>query len=304
MKFKSSYALTILAALAMAAPCLCGADIAPNFQFTHRGTGKTMQRGYYNERIIMLDFFAYWCPPCVTSSPSVERDIAHYYRSRGGNAHGVKVEVIGVNVEKNNPSSTDSFIANSGLTKVANDYGLPNGAWKAFSRGSIPHFVIINGTSGGSHQQWEVLHSNSGYRGAEFYRNLIDSIAPSAAASTGPKIEVLAGSTLLREDGKKNFGRARMKAKPSVQRFTIRNTGTSELAQIRVSRSGLHSRDFKISQPRTTLQPGQSTKFKVSFSPKTRGTRIAAIRVFSNDADASPFDITAQGKGSPPRRRR
>jgi thiol-disulfide isomerase/thioredoxin len=147
---------------------------ASNFTVPRHGTSQNVSLYDYAGYVIVLDFFAYWCGPCQSSSPLLETEVSQYYASRGGNAHGVPVKVIAVNIEMNSPSLTDQFIANAGLEFVVDDVsGL---AWSQFGLGYIPHFVVINGTTGGTYPQWEVLHTNYGWRGSTFYRGIIDQV--------------------------------------------------------------------------------------------------------------------------------
>ena len=71
----------------------------------------------------MLDFFAYWCAPCLRVSPLIEKEIAEYYLEQNGNKYGIPVDVVAVNVEASNPKRTDLFIRRTGLKKVVDDFG-------------------------------------------------------------------------------------------------------------------------------------------------------------------------------------
>lgn len=102
-------------------------------------------------------------------------------------------------------------------------------------------------------------------------------------------------------DGKSkvSFGTVRLKSKSAARVFTIRNTGTAPLTNLAVSRTGKHSLDFIVANlPRTTLAPGASMSFSVTFAPRARGTRSAVIQIRSNDADENPFDVTVTGMGA------
>ena len=272
-------------------------QIASNFTVTNRETGKPIRRNDFEGKILFLDFFAYWCGPCRTSSPAVEAEIAKYYEKTGGNPQGVKVVVIGVNIESESPASTNEFIASVGFKTVADDFGAADGAWAQFGKGGIPHFVIINGVKGGSHQQWEVLHSDPGFRGSAFYRSLIDSIGrPGTVQTPEIAVEQPKGSGL--EDGKanKNFGTFKVGKSGTVRTFSIRNTGNAPLTGLAITKTGLNKKDFIVTAPLvSTLHPGVTTSFKVMFKPTAKGTRKAAIRITNNDPDENPFDITLTG---------
>ena len=108
------------------------------------------------------------------------------------------------------------------------------------------------------------------------------------------------GSELVDGKVKKSFGTVKLGKKGSAKSYTIKNTGNANLTGIAVSRSGPDAKDFTIAAPaKTTLAPGASTTFKVTFIPKKKGTRKAEIHVKSNDANENPFDINVTGLGAP-----
>ncbi len=292
--------LTVTAAALFCADVVRAA-VANDFRITNRKTGADIRRDDFKGRILLLDFFAYWCSPCRASSPVVEREIAGYYRQRGGNRHGVAVEVIGVNVERSNPDLTDEYIKSTGLRNVANDSMGPDGAWAQFGQGGIPHFVIINGAGGGSHAQWEILHSAPGFRGAEFYRKIIDSIRPGTAGNTSADISVrLRNGTKIRNgSGAQKFGRLASGANRKMRTYVICNRGAARLDIRKLAKAGRHPSDFRIISPRTmSLAPGECTTFKVGFRPRSPGVRSATVRIVSSDPDESPFNIRLIGTGS------
>jgi uncharacterized delta-60 repeat protein len=74
--------------------------------------------------------------------------------------------------------------------------------------------------------------------------------------------------------------------------FTVRNTGSATLSGLALSKAGTNTADFVLGAlGATTLAPAETTTFTVIFSPTAGGTRTAALRVASNDADENPFDI-------------
>ena len=80
--------------------------------------------------------------------------------------------------------------------------------------------------------------------------------------------------------------------------FTIRNTGTANLTGLAITKTGANAKNFTVKPPlKTTLAPGASTTFKVTFKPSAKGNRKAAIHIKSNDSNENPFDIALTGKG-------
>ena len=67
-------------------------DTAPNFSIvTERG--KTVTRSDFGGKLLVLNFWASWCPPCITELPSLNQ-FATEYASQG-------VVVLGVSIDKN-----------------------------------------------------------------------------------------------------------------------------------------------------------------------------------------------------------
>ncbi|MCB1206757.1 MAG: choice-of-anchor D domain-containing protein [Verrucomicrobiae bacterium] len=98
--------------------------------------------------------------------------------------------------------------------------------------------------------------------------------------------------------GKINFGKVRLKKRSRAKVFTVRSDGGKTLAGLSVGTSGSASRDFLLTRlPVSTLASGDSATFKVTFKPRSTGTRKAKVQVRSNDPDESPFDINVTGKG-------
>ena len=101
--------------------------------FTLRDTyGNSVSLSDYSGSVVVLDFWASWCPPCRAAMPAIDR-IYLDYASRG-------VVVLGVNVgDKQDPGA---FMAQMGLSYptlvngggVAQDYGVKG----------IPTLIVID----------------------------------------------------------------------------------------------------------------------------------------------------------------
>jgi hypothetical protein len=118
------------------------------------------------------------------------------------------------------------------------------------------------------------------------------------AASPDIRVEQPAASNLNDGKAKRSFGTAGIRSKGISKTFIIRNDGTAKLRNLAIIVDGIHAADFTATQPAASaLNPGQSTTFQVTFKPKAKGTRTAAIHISSNDADESPFDISLTGLG-------
>lgn len=99
----------------------------------------------------------------------------------------------------------------------------------------------------------------------------------------------------------RSFGSVKVSKSGATRKFTIKNTGTSNLLNLAIRKEGRQQQDFIIGPlGKTTLPRGASTSFTVTFKPTARGPRNAAIHIRSNDADENPFDIKLTGTGVKP----
>lgn len=120
-----------------------------------------------------------------------------------------------------------------------------------------------------------------------------------AAAKPEISVQQPAGSNLTDGTAKRSFGTVKLGRTGVPKTFTIRNTGLANLTGLSITKNGPHAADFTASAPAaTTLAPGASTTFRVTFKPKATGTRIAAIHIKNNDANENPFDIGLGGQGA------
>lgn len=81
-------------------------DTAPNFQVV-TDDGKTVTRDNFGGKLLVLNFWASWCPPCVTETPSLE-EFAKTLAPEG-------VVVLGVSSDRK-PDRYHKFIQHFGIT--------------------------------------------------------------------------------------------------------------------------------------------------------------------------------------------
>lgn len=121
-------------------------------------------------------------------------------------------------------------------------------------------------------------------------------------ASENPEIDVQfpMGVPLADNTGSTDFGDVDA---GGVQSLTgrIENLGTLPLKGFSVTIAGDHKQDFSVDLDASEeLSGGMAMPFTVYFSPTAGGSRSAVIRIASNDADESPFDILVSGTGHMP----
>jgi len=161
---------------AVATPLQSG-DIQPDFTLPEFGT--TQQVDLHKDlsgKILVLDFFAYWCGPCRTASSELETDVQQYFAAHGGNPAHIPVQLVSVPIDDSSVSQTQSYLDTYGLKFVLDDP-----SWTLFNQydtGYIPQFAIIDTATNTNHPQWQVLWTQTGYGSGDYtsFRNVIDSV--------------------------------------------------------------------------------------------------------------------------------
>jgi len=103
--------------------------------------------------------------------------------------------------------------------------------------------------------------------------------------------------------GTYDFGLVMPPSSKSVT-FAVKNLGDENLvltASPPVSITGANAGDFSVSvQPSTSITPGQSVTFEITFRPTQEGVRTATVSIPSNDSDRNPYTFTVKGSNLPP----
>lgn len=121
-------------------------------------------------------------------------------------------------------------------------------------------------------------------------------IALTGAATSEPMPEINIGRYgTIENGGSYDFGDIPPGEQNELE-FTIDNLGDAELNITDVTLSG--DPEFTITQePDTNIEPGNSTTFRVVFSPVDLGERSAVITIWNNDQDEGEYIINFQGTG-------
>lgn len=108
--------------------------------------GKTFSLHDYHGKVVLLDFWATWCPPCVLSSPEVEKLTKDY--------KGKKFEVIRISLD-DSPEAVFSYMSSHPITsRIA----MTNGdVERDYQVQGIPAFYIID-QNGGLVKSWGGYH--------------------------------------------------------------------------------------------------------------------------------------------------
>jgi cytochrome c biogenesis protein CcmG, thiol:disulfide interchange protein DsbE len=81
-------------------PVIAAGDTAPKFSIA-TDSGRTVTLPNFGGKVLILNFWASWCPPCVQETPSLSR-LAQEFAGKG-------VVVLGVSVDKD-PKAYQDFL--------------------------------------------------------------------------------------------------------------------------------------------------------------------------------------------------
>lgn len=143
-KFKP---FTVIAAAALfilpscdsgAPPAGASSTVAPNIAFVQLGTGAPKKLSDFRGKIVVLDFWATWCPPCQIAMARMQT-----YRA----AHpewGTQVELVTLSVDASR-ALVEKHLAERGWNKTFNAWlgENPSGA-EAFNVRTLPHAVVLD----------------------------------------------------------------------------------------------------------------------------------------------------------------
>jgi len=97
-------------------------------------SGKTVRLSEYKGKVVLLEFWAAWCPPCRASVPGLEK-LHKAYRDKG-------LVLLAVSMDGGGWDEVRSFIAESGITYTVLK-GTEDVAIKYQVR-SIPMMLVLN----------------------------------------------------------------------------------------------------------------------------------------------------------------
>ena len=189
--------------------------------------------------------------------------------------------------------------------------------WNANSESDIAGYKVYLGTKSGQYPDVRDVGNQlstviSGLVPDKRYFLAVQAYSTSGLASqlsvevsfvTIPEIGVknAAGGTLIDGVASVSFGGVSIGAGDANREFTVLSLGTGPLSDLAVEISGANAGDFSADfATGGTLAAGASATLRVSFSPGAMGPREAVLRIWSDDADESPFDIVLSGNGGTP----
>ncbi|MBA3003413.1 MAG: TlpA family protein disulfide reductase [Desulfurivibrio sp.] len=118
-----SLALLLLATTIFSHPEPAWADKAPEFQLQSVNSTELIQSRNYQGKVMLVNFWATWCPPCRKEIPSLI-ELQKEYNGQGFTVIGISVDQAGVEVVK---KFTDKLAINYpvvlGTSEVARGFG-------------------------------------------------------------------------------------------------------------------------------------------------------------------------------------
>jgi thiol-disulfide isomerase/thioredoxin len=147
-------------------PDLSPGKIAPKFEAVATDGTKISFPESYKHRIVLIDFWATWCAPCMAEMPNVKAAYAKY--------HEKGFEILGISFDQENAAEK--------VAKCTKDNEMP---WKQVYEGkywktkigmqygiqSIPMAVLVNGDTG------EIIGSGNALRGDGLGKALAKALA-------------------------------------------------------------------------------------------------------------------------------
>lgn len=196
-----------------------------------------------------------------------------------------------------NTGSTDLTVSRIRLIdRDRNEFTLANSAAcvKTYSAGETCSFdVTFRPTRAGAKAAKVEVRSND-----RVTRNAIvalTGIATPPAGTTTPEVSVTPGLVA--------FDATTVGEESGIQNVVIQNVGGADLRIRSLNLQNRHRRDFLIedrgtcANNNTDLAPGASCTIQLKFAPRRAGTRIADLRIRTNDADERTILVRLNGVG-------
>lgn len=127
-------ALMLLGAMALAESAQDVGSLCPDFELTTL-TGETFRLSECRGKVVFINIWATWCPPCVSEMPEINRLAAD---------HADELVVLGVSVD-DRVSTVEEFIAEKGFSYlIAMDDANYTIANRLFPTYAIPNSIFID----------------------------------------------------------------------------------------------------------------------------------------------------------------
>jgi len=133
--------------------------VAPAFTLTNLA-GETLSLDSYKGKVLIIDFWATWCPPCVKEIPHFV-ELYNAYNDKG-------LEILGVSVDRGGPATVEAFVAKNNVNyaiAMANMDVVD--AYEVYT--GIPTTYIVD-------RNGNIVDKVIGYRDKSFFENHINDL--------------------------------------------------------------------------------------------------------------------------------
>ena len=147
-------------------------QVAPGFEVTTL-EGETLTLESLSGRVVVLSFFATWCPPCREEIPHLEAEVWRAYREQG-------VVVVGLAREED-AEVLEPFVEAQGITYPV----APDPDRRVFARYAeryIPRTVVVD-------PEGIIVYQSSGFESEEFERMVAAVRSAAVDAVSGDRAE-------------------------------------------------------------------------------------------------------------------
>jgi len=111
-------------------------------------------------------------------------------------------------------------------------------------------------------------------------------------------VDIASGDTIPSLEDNTDFGITQITSGRNEKTYNIQNLGTGSLFLGEPILSGTDTSDFSIlTSPSDTILAGNSSTFRILFSPSAVGVRKAKVTIANSDADENPYTFAIQGTG-------
>jgi hypothetical protein len=111
-------------------------------------------------------------------------------------------------------------------------------------------------------------------------------------------VSIADGDTTPSTSDQTDFGNVSMDGGSVTVNLIIENTGTAAMSIGTATFSGTNASNFAmVSAPSSTIAAGANSRFKISFTPTTIGTKTATFSIVNNDSNENPYNFDLTGLG-------
>jgi len=133
---------------------------APDFTLKHVNSGVGISLASLRGKVVILDFWATWCPPCIKGIPEFS-ELYLKYKDQG-------LDVVGISVDRAGPSVVKKFVEKN---KVPYAIAMANmdvvDAYEVYT--GIPTTIVID-------RNGRIVEKVIGYRPKSFFENHVKNL--------------------------------------------------------------------------------------------------------------------------------